>query len=123
MHVNFWYNSKKAALFQRCFLLNYFPKIHFSTNVLHRIIFLYMKKQKKFSRIHKISGLNRIPLNTGFVSAYIRKFRRGVSLLPGSGQSASRFREACIPGRAIMTARKAKKREKGENPAKKRADS
>ena len=48
MHVNFWYNSKKATLFQRWFLLNYFQKIHFLTNVLHRIIFLYMKKQKKF---------------------------------------------------------------------------
>lgn len=44
MHVNFWYNSKKAALFQRWFLLNYFQKIHFLTNSLHRIIFLYMKK-------------------------------------------------------------------------------
>ena len=123
MHVNFWYNSKKAALFQRWFLLNCFQKIHFSTNVLHRIIFLYMEKQKKFSRMYKLSKLHRIPLNKGGVSAYIRKFRRRVSLLPGSGQSAPRFREARIPGRAIMTARKAKKREKGENPAKKRADS
>ena len=119
MHVNFWYNSKKATLFQRWFLLYYFQKIHFLTNVLHRIIFLYMKKQKKFSRMYKLSESHRIPLNTGVVSAYIRKFRRRVSLLPGSGQSAPRFREACIPGRAIMTARKAKKEGKGRKSCKK----